>query len=316
MPPTLDRLEAALASILDRPLEQTIAELEGIARDEPDNPGPHLAIAMVSAFTREDFSRARSALKRASALLRRADQSDPEIRFARALNDVISGELATLGGERTNDLSLSDDEVRARLDAPAKGRRKAFDASRELTNAVRGVRESHLAQVIAAAIRALSRAFPVNGSAAKAGVTSLARLRETGASEPLAGLFHLYAHRRARNYAAALQSGAILERRHPSSALVKQAIGSCHFYRRDYKLAEDYYRQALSLDPENASITLGMARVLVMRGDQAALDEAAKLTERAEAGDREGVLKQAVGALRRDQLVVATVAEMGGPALR
>ena len=52
--PILDRIEAILDRLPDRPLVDTLAELSRLAHAEPNNPAPHLAMTIVSAFARHE----------------------------------------------------------------------------------------------------------------------------------------------------------------------------------------------------------------------------------------------------------------------
>jgi len=312
MPPTLDRLEVIMGRIVDQPREQTLADVREFAEEEPANPGPHVAMAMVSSFTWHDFTEAERHLARASLLLRDADPEDPEIQFAQALHDAIRAEFELIGMAGLSDLSLSADEVKRMVESGIDVRRRSRQAMKALTASVDRLDESALAWTIHAALGAFSRAIPAKGDEFRRNVASLAELRNQDRTEALAGLFHMYAFRHIRDHEGSIRSGEVLERRHPNSPLVKQAMGSCYFYKHDYRNAERYYRQAFELAPESPWVMLGLARVLTLAGGTHNLQEAGELARRAQDADPGGVLDHTMPYFNRDFEIMEYVTELGG----
>jgi tetratricopeptide (TPR) repeat protein len=302
MPATLDRIEETLGRIVDQPLAQTLAELGILADEDPANPAPNLAIAMVSSFSQNDFTRAMVELQTASERLRGADAADEEIRFSQGLYDAISSVFGLLQ-VGADDPLLTGDALRNRIQQVAAIHADIGSAIAKVRAAVQGLPDSSLAAVVLAALEALVPLSPAlprpsPGPDHDLGVQSLTELRSTGGSQPLAAFFLVYAYRAVRDYNSAISSGEWLEQRHPSSALVKQVIGSCYFYQGDYQTAKDYYLQAYALGP-NASISLGLARMQALVGGSDNLREARDLAQRAESVDKSSAVTAGLEGVQR-----------------
>lgn len=299
--PILDRIEAILDRLPDRPLVDTLAELSRLAHAEPNNPAPHLAMTIVSAFARHERADAAQHLQRARALLAQANLSDPEMQFAKALCDAISYEFRLLSLERPVRGSATAGALfeRARADRGATG---AIQSMADI--AAKKLGHSTLAATLTAALQSLARAITPNEAKHGQGVTALGRLSANGNSQSLAAFFLVYAHRRVRNYPEAIRVAHSLEQKHPNSAMVKMAIGSCHAHSRDLVNAERYYRQALALAPHDPAAHLGLANVLTKRGQ---LDQARDVADDVVRFDAAGKLRILHDALLSDIAVRAAL---------
>jgi tetratricopeptide (TPR) repeat protein len=263
MPATLDRLEQTLAAIVEQPLAQTLAALQGFADEEPQNPAPYLAMAMVSSFARNDFVEASKYLSVARRLLEAADVAgDVEMAFAQALYRTISAEFKMAAVARP----MKGQIIPAQLMGWAEAEAECKAAFTDLDRAVRKVDDSTLAQSLRAMFLAFSRANGVAGKEYSQGVRALSRLRTSSKSPDLAAFFLIYAYRRAHRYPQALRIGQELEERNPNSPLAKRVVGSCYFFMQDFDDAERYYQQAMVLDPDDLSLRLELARVFQRQG--------------------------------------------------
>lgn len=289
----LGRIEEILARIVDQPISNIIADLKRLANEEADNPGPYLAMAIVSSFARNDFRAAEEYLSTAKRLLAADNSNDPELTFSRSLFSLISAEFSLLKNTSPTRSNILLPVLRARV-ADEKRSKAAFA---NLERAVKNL-DSSLAKTLLAMFRAFSQTNPTKGEDYRRGLQELAQLSREGRSADLSSFFLIYAHRRARHYDQAIRAAQDLEVRKPNSPLVKRVIGSCYTYQKNLPDAQRYYRQALSLAPNDPSIQLGMARVLEQMDE---LDDAQRVINQMTSSlDREVELTPFVRDLNQD----------------
>jgi Flp pilus assembly protein TadD len=203
--------------------------------------------------------------------------------FAQALFNAMSAEFKVFTLVRPIQGQITPIQLKAHVEAG----KESQAAIADMGNIVRRLSGSTLAQTIHAALLAFARANSVGGPEYSRGLSALSRLQRNSASPDLAAFFLFYVYRRSRDYRQAIRIGQALEKRQPNSSLVKTALGSCYFYMHDFNRAEQFYRQALALAPQDPSVRLELARVLEHRGDIAG---ARQLATQAAAADREGHL--------------------------
>jgi tetratricopeptide (TPR) repeat protein len=303
MAETFPKIRQVLGGIVDRPLEDKLADLGKLADGEPQNPGYPLVMAMVSSLARHNHLDAAKHLREAGRRLKLSANAQAEgveaqeLAFAALAHEIVSVEF---------DLLKEKKLVRGRVQAAQIDRRAALvargkKAIGDLEAAARKFRGSTFARVLHAGIAALSRVHGVASKEYQAAVKSLVSFSKEGEDADLARFFLVYAYRRARNYTDALPVAQKLQTRHPNSAMLRQMLGSIFSYMGDSKQAVATYKQAVSLAPKDPATHLGLAiameRARDFKGAKAAAAEAARL-------DRKGQLEAPLAHLRQDLDIV------------
>jgi len=254
----LNQIETVLGNFPAKSVPEILAALEKVARSDPENPGPHVAMAMLTSVGRYDFGEARRHLQTAGKLVEHATGNDPEAQFSSSLYQVLHNEfqlveLAKSTGEHATD---------AELKKLAKTRAGSVEAIQQIQKLSKQLPDSDLAKTLYAALRCLSRTIAVDSSDYRGGILALGKLGASGNSAGLANFLLMYAHRRARRYPQATRIAQQLEKRYPDSALIKRTTASCYYFSRKYAQADQYLKQAEVLSPRDPSILLDHARVL------------------------------------------------------
>lgn len=275
----LDQIESVFEGFADRPVPQTVAVLQRLADENPDHPGPHVVMALVTSVSRQEFSEAGGHLRRAGEIVGRARRvGDVEIDFFAALHEFVAAEL----------------ELAASEGKGARGRSTAALAKLEKAGDRAG--DSAITQTVVAAARALSQTSDAGQSEHQRGIRDLEQLEERKKTQDLTQFLLVYAHRKAHDYDAAAKVGRRLEGRRPNSALVKRVLGSCAFFANDLEGAEKLYREAVEKAPEDPTTHLGLGNVLARRGKA---DEARRAADEARSRDTRHKLDHLVKKLEK-----------------
>ena len=291
---TLGKMEKALANPVAKPATEIVAELQGIAKSDPKNPLPHLAMAIVTAFSRIDLDDSKEHLAKAEQLLKAGagQPHDLEWEFSESLFEVIQNEEVLLE-ERTAEPPAEGIFVAKKETKAARESRKALQKLGPLANRLK---ESALITTIYHALVANSLTNKPGGDEHKRGMGQLEKIFSSQEEvADLAGFFLMYGHRKGRNYGQAIRVGKGLVKRNPTST-AKVMLGSAHFLADDLDEAENLYQQAVSGAPKDPHPHLGYAAVLQKKGKSG---EAKEMLKKARSLDVHGKLKKIIDEAER-----------------
>lgn len=285
----LQQVEAAAAQVAAKPIPEVLEQLQQIAQSAPENPIPHLVMAVVSGFARHDFSDSRQHLENARQLLDQMGAREmPEVErdFARNLHAVLDNELvlgearlARLAGRRL----MTED--RSRMLRAARDSRQALERLGELAPQLK---ESALVRTIYPAMLTHAQSLGIKTDEYRRGLRSLRTLAQSqqGVAD-LAGLFLMYGYRRARDYRRAVEVGQLLVKRNPRSVLPKVMLGNAHYFAGNPREAADQFKRAMAIAPNDPHPHLAYANLLERTGQ---LQEAREVLQKARQLDRSGRL--------------------------
>lgn len=268
----LNQIETVLSNFPAKSVSDILPALEKVARSDPKNPGPHLAMAMLTSVSRYDFGEARRHLQTAGQLMEHVTDKDPETQFSRSLYQVLRNEFQLVELAKSTGEHAADTELKRLVEVQA----GSGEAIQQIQKLLKQLPDSNLAKTIYAALRCLSRTIAVGSTDYRGGTLALGKLGASGNSTGLANFLLIYAHRRARRYPQATRVAQQLEKRCPDSALIKRTTASCYYFSRKYAQADQYLKQAKVLSPRDPSILLDHARVLTRMNK---LDEAQQMLQ-------------------------------------
>jgi tetratricopeptide (TPR) repeat protein len=271
---TMGKMEKVLAKTVAKPATEIVAELQGVARSDPKNPLPHVAMAIVTGFSRHNLDDSKEHLANAEKLLKAGagQPHDLEWEFTEALFEVVQNEEALLEERRARPprggLFAAEADSRA-----AKESHKALQKLGPLANRLK---ESELVTTIYHGLLANSLTSKPGGGDHQRGMSQLAKtFRSREEVADLAGFFLMYGHRKARDHGRAIEVGEELVKHNPASTLPKMMLGSAHFFAGDLDKADKLYKKAVAEAPNNPYAQIGYARVLEKRGKKAEAKEMA-----------------------------------------
>ncbi len=271
----LASIEDIMSKFVETPVDKTKAALDRLIKANKKHPGPLLAKAFVTGFGRYDFTESRTLLEAASALMKKRDviiEDSGEGDFTRALYETMNIEASL----RTRQLA-GKATTRSVIDLEKKSL-KAQNAMDKAVKRIGKAKGQDLAKLLYAILRIMSSSNATAGSSYKSSLRALSKMRSSKSVGHLAGFFQIYAYRRKRDYPSAIRAGKKLERQVPGSALVKRTVASCYYYNGRLSKADQYFKQAVSLAPNDLTVKLDRARTLARMGKT---DSAKKLIDRA-----------------------------------
>lgn len=295
---TLQRMEASITGIVARPAREIHAELEEIAGSDPNNPAPHLAMAIVNSFGLRDYERSKSSLEVAGQLLDQGagDTTSPEWEFSRLLYQAIRGEvtIAELREAPVPAGGHSEDDLEQIYRASVSSQ----EALAKLGSVVSSIGESELVRLIYLALLTHSRAQGVKSPEFRRGMTGLRKMfnSQVGMADA-AGLFVMYGYRRTHDYRRAIEVGTTLAERNPTSVLPVIMLGSANFFSGNYQVAAEQFRRAFELAPNDPHPYLLYAQAL---SDVNNLSEAREMIQKARDVDVSQELTRYIEVVEKD----------------
>jgi tetratricopeptide (TPR) repeat protein len=264
---TFQAIEKAMTNIIASTLPQVMTKLKAIANDAPNDPAPHLAMAITNgSFWDSDLTECKQHLADAGKILI-AGASRPhnaEWDFSQTLYDVITSELDLLEAKITSGPSAPLGpavalKIRQAKVTSQKGQAKMAALVAQLNSA--------LVNTIYAAIQVLAPTNSIRSTAFRNGKTVLNGLEQAkGPTADLAGYFLYYGHRKAKNYTNAIKVAQNITNRNPNSVLAKRMLGRANILAGKIDVAVAEYQKAVAIAPNDPFALMNCAEALQRAG--------------------------------------------------
>lgn len=285
----LQQAETAVSQVVAQPLPEVIEQLQQVAQRAPENPIPHLVMALVSGFARHEFSNSQQYLEQARQLLGQLgvrEMPEVEQNFAKNLYEVLANELVLVEarqGRLVGRRLMTED--RTRMLRAIQNSRQALARLGELAPQLK---DSALVRTIYPALLAHAQSLGIKTNEYRSGMRSLRALAQSQQEvADLAGLFLMYGYRRARDYKRAVEVGQLLVKHNPKSVLPKIMLGNAYYFAGNPREAADQFKRAISIAPNDSHPYLEYANFLERTGQ---LQDARQVLQKTRQLDRAGAL--------------------------